>query len=63
MFNAGKGRFYMTPAKGPDFNKEKVAAANRGDNTHTATPNLYPLKSGVQLTEQEFEEYKKLANG
>jgi hypothetical protein len=53
----------MTPAKGPDFNKEKVAAANRGDNTHTATPNLYPLKSGVQLTEQEFEEYKKLANG
>lgn len=63
MFNAGKGRFYITPKGGPDFNKEKIAAANAGDPTHTSAPTSGKLKSGVELGTAEFEEYKKLANG
>ena len=63
MFNSGKGRFYITPEKGPDINKEKVTGSAKGDATHTSAPRLYATKSGVQMSEKEFEEYKKLANG
>lgn len=63
MFNAGKGRFYITPKGGPDINKEKIAGTAAGDATHTSAPRLYATKSGVQMSEKEFDEYKKLANG
>lgn len=63
MFNSGKGRFYITPEKGPDVNKEKITGSARGDATHTSAPRLYATKSGVQMSEKEFDEYKKLANG
>lgn len=63
MFNAGKGRFYLTPKGGPDINKEKITGTAAGDATHTSAPHLYATKSGVQMKPTEFEEYKKLANG
>lgn len=63
MFNAGKGRFYLTPKGGPDINKEKITGTAAGDATHTSAPRLYATKSGVQMEPHEFEEYKKLANG
>lgn len=63
MFNSGKGRFYITPQSGPDINKEKITGSAAGDATHTSAPHLYATKSGVQMTPNEFEEYKKLANG
>jgi len=63
MFNSGKGRFYITPKGGPDINKEKIAGTAKGDGTHTSAPNLYASKSSIQMTEAEFDEYKKLANG
>lgn len=63
MFNSGKGRFYITPNGGPDINKEKITGTAVGDATHTSAPRLYATKSGVQMSELEFDEYKKLANG
>jgi hypothetical protein len=63
MFNAGRGRFFITPADGPDTNKEKIAGTAVGDATHTSAPNLRNTKSGIKMTDREFDEYKKLANG
>jgi hypothetical protein len=71
MFNAGRGRFYLTPKDEVDINKDLIKAARKGEPGGTTPADFKKFsraymkakKTKLDLHQEGYDEIKKLANG